>query len=151
MMSLLDEIKAAQLIARKAKDTVKSSVLTTLIGEVTTIGKNAGNRLPTDDEVIAVVRKFISNITDTLSKLSSDIPEQTKLNLMAEKAILEMLLPPQLSVEQITNEVHSIVATIPVDITPRHIGQVLKVLKDKYGSAIDMGVASAIVKKVIGG
>ena len=50
-MTLFSQIKADQLAARKAKDGLKATLLTTLIGELTAIGKNDGNREVTDAEV----------------------------------------------------------------------------------------------------
>jgi hypothetical protein len=60
-MSLIQTIKADQVQARKARS-ASASILTTLIGEAEMIGKNAGDRESTDEEVIAIIKKFIKNL-----------------------------------------------------------------------------------------
>ena len=57
-MTIAEQIKAASLTARKARDTVASALLTTLLSDVVMIGKNAG-RETTDAEAVAIVKKFI--------------------------------------------------------------------------------------------
>ena len=57
-MSKLQEIKAAQLTARKERNTFKASLLTTLIGEAEMVGKSAGNRPSTDEEVLQVLNMY---------------------------------------------------------------------------------------------
>lgn len=57
-MTITEQIKAASLTARKARDTVASALLTTLLSDVVMIGKNAG-RETTDAEAVAIVKKFI--------------------------------------------------------------------------------------------
>ena len=72
-MSLIIEIKSAQLAARKARDSFTASSLTTLIGEAEMVGKNAGREV-TDAEVVAVLKKFVKNIDETTTVLSREQP-----------------------------------------------------------------------------
>ena len=58
-MSLIAQIKSAQLQLRKDRATVHAAALSTLIGEAETIGKDAGNREVTDAELTALLKKFI--------------------------------------------------------------------------------------------
>ena len=64
-MSLIQDIKSASLVARKARETKKAESLITLYSEASMIGKNDGNRESTDAETIAVIKKFIKNIDET--------------------------------------------------------------------------------------
>ena len=61
MSELLAEIKAKQINARKARLST-ATLLTTLIGEAEMVGKNQGREV-TDSEVLAMIKKFIKNIT----------------------------------------------------------------------------------------
>lgn len=69
-MTLIQQIKDKQIAARKSGDSL-ASLYTTLLGEASIIGKNAGNRETTDVEVVAVVKKFIKNIDETVQALTS--------------------------------------------------------------------------------
>lgn len=145
-MSLLAQIKQDQLSARKAKESLKATLLTTLIGEATSIGKNDGNRDSTDAEVTATIKKFIKNINELLSVTQSD-------SAVAEKAILEQYLPNQLSEEQLQILIEGIVITCSADtptgpIRPK-IGDVVKRLKAQYDGQYDGAVASRIIKAVL--
>ena len=51
---LIENLKEDQLIARKNRDQIKATLLTTLIGEAEMVGKNTGNRSPFDEEVVSV-------------------------------------------------------------------------------------------------
>ena len=91
-MSLFKQIKAEQLEARKTKDTVKASLLTTLIGEIQTSvtgGASAsqfGILNPTDDETTKVIKKFIKNAETSLS-MRQDDKTQEELNIAREQWI----------------------------------------------------------------
>jgi uncharacterized protein YqeY len=81
---LIEQIRAAQLEARKTRDTVAASLLTTLIGEATTVTEaeyaaalkdapeGATVTVPiTDEKVTATVTKFLKN-----AKQARDLYEQ---------------------------------------------------------------------------
>ncbi len=97
MTTLINKIKADQVEARKGRvATAKIALLTTLLGETTIIGKNAG-RETTDAEVVAVIQKFIKNIDECLAV------EKEPLKIAAytcEKAILDGYRPVQITKEQ---------------------------------------------------
>lgn len=64
---LIVKIKHDQLVARKNRDQIESTLLTTLIGEADMVGKNNGNRDPFDEEVISVVKKFLKGVNETIA------------------------------------------------------------------------------------
>ena len=68
-MTLIERIKEDNLAARKNRDQVRATLLTTLFSEAVSVGKNAGNRETTDAETLAVIKKFIKGIDDTLSAM----------------------------------------------------------------------------------
>lgn len=137
-MSLLQQIKRDQLAARKNKQRVQASVLTTLIGEASIIGKNDGNRESTDAEVVAVVKKFIKGIDESLSYSASE-------QLLTEKTVLEQYLPVELSHEQLTELVVAYTSTN----SNHNMGQVMKYFKETYPGQYDGKTLSSIVKQHI--
>lgn len=92
-MSLYKKIKDEQIEARKAKDTVKASLLTTLLGEIQTAvtgGLTTSQGDPSDTDVTKVVKKFVKNTNETI-RLKDNETSRTEL------AVLEQYLPQPLS------------------------------------------------------
>ena len=93
-MSLLAQLKKDSLLARKAADGVRATLLSTLIAEAEMVGKNAGNRESTDDEVQQTIRKFLKNNQEAVAV----IKDTDRLAVLEqESAILTAYLPPMAS------------------------------------------------------
>jgi len=84
-MSLLAQLKKDSMLARKAADSVRATLLSTLIGEAEMVGKNAGNRESTDDEVQQTIRKFLKNNQEALGVIKD---AERRAVLEQESAIL---------------------------------------------------------------
>lgn len=142
-MTLLATIKSAQLTARKNRDIIATALLTTLIGEASMPGKNDGNRESTDQEVVAVIKKFIKNANEVL-KVSDNETSRTELS------ILESFLPKQLSEEELRSSIQSIVSvTEAVNGSKPKMGDVMKALKQKHDGQYDGGLASKLIKELL--
>lgn len=138
-MSLLQKLKNDQLSLRKLKNSKDALILTTLIGEASIIGKNNGNRESTDSEVIAVIKKFIKNIEETLKI----VPDHEKS--LYEKDILTKYLP-----EQLTNiELEDIVLKLKTENNFK-MGDIMKYLKENFEGRYDGKNASQLIKKILG-
>ena len=143
-MTLLEKIKQDNIAARKAKNTVKSALLTTLVSEISNIGKNDGNRETTEPESIAVVKKFIKGVDETLKALEFSSDPRV-LVAIEEKKILESYLPTQLSEIELTAVVDQIISTL-ADRSPKQMGVVMKRLKEMHDGRYDGKIASGIIK-----
>lgn len=136
-MSLMSAIKEKQLNARKSGATVEARLLTTLLGEASAVGKNDGNRESTDAEVVAVVKKFIKNIKETIAaQAAAGMPADAYL--AEELSILEEFLPKQLS-ELELSAISDNFKTMP---------EFMKFLKDNHAGCYDGKMASMIAKQV---
>jgi len=145
-MSLLVKIKADQLTARKEGDKARASLLTTLIGEASMVGKNDGNRESTDAEVTAVIKKFADKVRETLTVLVQESDQ--KLVYEHELQILESYLPKQMSEDELRNTVNAIKAEFGVaDIKGK--GVIMKTLKERHLGAYDGKMAAEIVDSVL--
>lgn len=144
-MTLLEEIKATQLLARKGNNQLMASLLTTLIGEAQIIGKNDGNRETTDSEVIAIVKKFIKNIDECLAVPS--LSQEAGIKLVLEKKILSDYLPPQMSALELELTIQNIIAEISA--SAKDVGRVMGLLKQRHDGLYDGKVASTIVKNML--
>ena len=143
-MTIIETIKAQQLAARKARNAEAASSLTTLIGEAEAVGKNAGNRAPTDAEVTALVKKFVKNVEDTAcAALDRGLTERVAL-LEQERILYMSFLPTQMT----EAEVAAAVAAIVAEVGPK-IGIVMKLLKERHEGTYDGAKASAIVKAAV--
>lgn len=145
-MTLFEQIKAAQLAARKDRDALRALLLTTLIGEATAIGKNDGNRDVTDAEVVALMKKFDKGIVESIAALGSNISNDNGsadryVNLLKEQSILQHYMPQQMDEHLLTMAVRMIVNEVG-----SNMGQVMATLKARYAGQYDGKMASAIVK-----
>lgn len=143
-MSLIAQIKQAQLTARKNRDTIRAAVLTTLIGEAEAVGKTTANRAPTDAEVVAVIKKFLKNISVTVDALLQSTP-----TLDVERATLEQFLPQQLTEEELRNVLSNLIVVHGVD-SERKIGTVMRELKQQYEGRYSGQLANTLAKQIVG-
>ena len=133
-MTLMEQIKEKQITARKAGDP-QASLLTTLLGEAAMVGKNAG-RETTDQEVVAVVKKFMKNIDETITALQSR--NQLFTQFTVEREILEQFLPQQLTESTL----------ITVAKSQPNMPTFMKHLKENYAGQYDGKLASTVAKTV---
>jgi uncharacterized protein YqeY len=136
-MTLIEQIKTKQIEARKAGHALAASLLTTLLGEAAMVGKNA-NRETTDAEVVAVVKKFVKNIDETVEVLIKSGTEPAAF--LAERAVLEQFLPVQMT-EQAIRNVAAQFTSMP---------EFMKYMKENYAGQYDGKAASVIAKTVFG-
>ena len=145
-MSIISDIKAASLTARKARETNKATSLITLFSEASMIGKNDGNRETSDPETISVIKKFIKNIDETLSRI--DQGSQAAEALVSEKNLISTFLPKQLNEVEIKDILTEILNTNGFDSAQKPMGEMLKILKLKHEGQYDGALAAKIAKEI---
>ncbi len=144
-MSLLAQLKKDSLLARKAADGVRATLLSTLIAEAEMVGKNAGNRESTDDEVQQTIRKFLKNNQEAVAV----IKDTDRLAILEqESAILTAYLPPMASEAEVKAFIADTVAGLP-ERGPKQMGAVMGALKAKFGTSFDAKQANAWVKQAL--
>ena len=139
-MSLIEQIRQDQLTSRKNRNVPKTALLTTLLGEVGMVAKNAGRADATDDEVIAMIKKFVKNAQEsiqvTLVQASAQMNVEKLSELRYELVILNGYLPKQLSREEL--------AALRVEKNPANKGDWMKFLKENYAGLYDGKLASEV-------
>lgn len=143
---LLEKLQAASLEARKAQNAVATGLLTTLYSEAARVGKDQGNRVSTDDEVVAVVKKFSKNIDETLAALPETDARVAVLRV--EKELLAAYLPQQLDEAGLSALVAELVGAL-ADKSPKQMGVVMASLKARAGGQYDGAMASRLVKAAL--
>ncbi len=146
-MSLVEKIKTDSLNARKAKDGLKATLLTTLYSEVVNVGKNNGNRDTTDAEAVAVVKKFLKGVDETLTALQGST-DPRRDTAQAEKLVLESYLPTQLSEAELKVAIADLIDALP-EKNPKQMGVLMKQMKERYEGQYDGQLASKLIKEAL--
>jgi uncharacterized protein YqeY len=141
-MSLLEVLTRDRLAAFKARNKVKATLLATVIAEAKTAVRKQANRDPGDEEILAIIRKFIKNNKDTMAAA----PAETVAKLEAENELLDGYLPRMLDDQQLEALVQPLVEALP-EKSPRAMGPIMGRLKGR--ADVDMKKASAIVKRLL--
>jgi uncharacterized protein YqeY len=145
---LIEKIYTDMNAARKSTDTVAKNLLVTLYSEAMMVGKNKRNGVTTDEETVAVVKKFIGNTQEVIAILETrGLSAEQQVH---EKTILEGYVPTQMTPDNIKSAVMTIMTELGV-ISPNQkmVGQVMAQLKSRYNGQYDGKAASEIVKSLL--
>lgn len=144
MPSLLDTIRKDAVAARKARAGTAAS-LVTLVGEIETRSKSRPAGQPLDDEeVLAVVRKFLKSNAETLAHARNAGLGDAVAKLEAERDAFEAYLPRQMTDTEIEDFVRGHIAAGAT------LGAVMAALKAERAGRYDGKAASAIAKRLLG-
>lgn len=140
MSELLKQLKAEQLSARQNKNKIKSSLFTTLIGEIETKTLRPSTIL-NDELVISTIKYFLKNINEALNLVGENI------DLIQEKHYLEELLPKQMDSSELNTLIETIVNKEISLGNKVNLGLVMKLLAG-YPN-IDKKLASELIKNYL--
>jgi len=146
---MLNKIKADNLTARKARDKFTSGILTTLIGEISIIGKNDGNRETTEPEAIKVITKFAKGVKETIEMITDgndfnhlNAVTMEKVNTLdKELKLYETYLPQLMSEDKLRK--------IITDLNLNNIGAIMGALNKSYKGKFDGSMASKLAKELL--
>ena len=135
-MTLLEQITEDYKQAMKNHEEVKKSALNYLLAQI----KNKKIELradPTDDDVIAVIKKEIKSLNETLLFLekankSDEIAIETQ-----KKEVLESYLPAMLSREQTEALINETIAKLGISDLKTQRGLLMKELMAEHKSELD--------------
>jgi uncharacterized protein YqeY len=156
---LIDDIRKEQIEARKTRNTLAATLLTTLLGEANMVAKNAQRDAPTDEETVAIIKKFLKGNAETQAIIHKAVESQeshhpayisaeilSKLTVAkAEQKLLESYLPQQLS----ESELIQVVSAAIQSGTASNVGALMGFLKANHAGKYDGTIASAAVKAVL--
>jgi len=136
-MNLLKQIKDDQLAARKAKDGVKASLLTTLIGDIENALKSASKAL-LDADVLAIVKKYLKSNAE-FQKTNPN--PSTLLVLEQEEVILHSYLPKQFTEQELIDKCSELgLINLPT---------IMKYFKENHAGQYDGALLSKVAKEII--
>ena len=143
---MMQKLFTDMIAARKGDDAVAKNLLVTLYSEAARVGKDRRNGDTTDEEVIAVVKKFAANAEETrrlLGERGQDAAVQAQ-----EIAILEGYLPQQLDRKGLDAVIHTIIHEMKLE-GPKAMGTVMAELKRGYSGRYDGKMASELTKAAL--
>jgi uncharacterized protein YqeY len=136
-MELLKQIKDDQLEARKAKEQVKSSLLTTLIGDIENAVKSASKAL-TDLDILSIIKRYLKANAEFKNANPNPL---VLMALELEEVILNSYMPKQLTQEELTAKCAEIgLTTLPA---------IMKYFKENHAGQYDGALLSKIAKEIV--
>jgi len=147
---MLHKLQEMKIKAMKEKDAVGKSILSVLHSESLVLAKNE-NRDVQDNDIIKSAKSLIKKNEQVLYMLQQSntikMKQATQESyILQENKILKTFLPKQLTEEEIKKEIDAICTCIPPDeLIRKNQGKIMKILKDKFGEGINMGIASKYV------
>lgn len=146
-----DTIKTATVTAMKAGDKPRTHALRLIGAKIKDrdIELRTAAQKPDDDAmVVEVLMKMAKQRRESIEMFEgggrTELAEQEK----AELAVIEEFLPRQMNEEESCAAIAAIVAEVGAQ-GPKDMGRVMAELKNRHGSALDMGKASGWVKAAL--
>ena len=143
-----DEIKAAQIVAMKARDT--ATVNATRLIESTLKNRDIELRTatvtPEDDLLVTeVLQKMIKQRRESIEMFRKGGREELAAAEEVEIAVIERFLPQQMSEAEAASAIDAIATELGAT-SVKDMGRVMAAMKERHAGQLDMSKASALVK-----
>ncbi len=147
-MSIVEKIKNDLLIFRKQKDSEAVTIISTLLAEVVSIGKNSGGET-SDAQAIKRVQKFIEGAEEIIKTLNIKGSTDGLSKAEREISLLQTYLPAQMSLEDLGKHVGIIVQQVTSEIQnpKQRMGEVIKRFRAQFDGQYDPRQLSGVVNK----
>lgn len=141
---LLDQLQSELKLAMLAKDEVKTSTIRMLISEIKNYQIQKGEL--NDQDMILVVQKEAKKRKESIQSFRSGGREEMAQKEEQELKILETYLPEQISDEELTKIVDTVINEVGAK-SMTDMGKVIGQVMARVGQSADGGRVSAIVKQ----
>ena len=148
-----DDIKAAQIAAMKARDTVTVNATRLIQAAIKNrdIELRTASTTPDDDlTVTEVLQKMIKQRRESIEMFEKGGRQELADGEKAEVAVIERFLPAQMSDADAALAIDAIATEIGAN-SVKDMGRVMAALKEKHAGQLDMSKASALVKARLAG
>lgn len=145
-----EELHAEMVAAMKVKDKVRLGVTRLVLGELKNAASRGGAHDITEEEVVSQIKRTLKQTNETLemSEKAGNNPERTE-NLREQVAVLEGLLPQQVSGEELSALIEKTIAELGAT-SKKDMGRVMGALTaatngnfDKPAAAREVGARLA--------
>ena len=143
---LEDTILSDYKEAMKAKDSLKSSVISFLRAELINLATAKKKNKLDDPEVISVIKKQIKQRRDSIEQFTQGGRLEMAQKEEKEMEILKSYLPPELSAEEIKKAIEEIVVSLGAG-GMKDMGKVMKEVNAKISSQADGKLISDLVRE----
>ena len=143
-MTLLEQITEDYKLAMKNHEEVKKTALNYLLAQI----KNKKIELradPTDDDVIAVIKKEIKSLNETLMFLEKANKSEEIIIETQKKEVLESYLPAMLSREQTEVLINETISKLWITDLKTQRWILMKELMAEHKSELDWAVVNDII------
>jgi len=148
-MSIREEITNQLKVAMINKNTNLVNTLRLIkasIKDKDIIAKGNGKGDITDKEIISVLQTMIKQRKASIDMYLSGNREDLVKKEESEIEIISNFLPDQLSLQEIETIINELIKSSGAS-SIKNIGDVIKLIKEKYEGRIDLGVASKLIKE----
>ena len=137
-MTLKEQIKTDFMSAFKARQMEKKNFLGLIKSAIETEEKNTGSEL-SDADVTKILKKFAKNLNESINA-GGALDSVTQMQL--ELDIVEAYLPAQMSEEEITSIVETLIAN-----GASNMGQIMGTFNKEYSGQADNKLVSQIARQ----
>jgi uncharacterized protein YqeY len=152
-MALREQFTEQLKAAMRAGDAPRVSTLrmiTAKLKDTDIAARPKGIAAIPDDEILAMLRGMVKSRRESVDLYRQGNRPELVAKEEAEIALIESFLPAQMDEAALEAAVaEAIAATGAASV--KEMGKVMGALKAKYGAALDMGRAGAVVKAKLGG
>ncbi len=137
-----EELHAEMVAAMKAKDKVRLGVARLVLGELKNAASRGGAHETTEEEVTAQIKRTLKQTNETLemSEKAGNNAERTE-NLREQVAVLESLLPQQVSGDELVALVEKTIAELGAT-SKKDMGRVMGALTAATNGNFDKPAAA---------
>lgn len=134
--------------AMKARDTLRSSVLSFLRADMINLATAKKKKVLDDSEVISVIKKQIKQRQDAIEQFKIGNRFDMADKETKEIEILKTYLPPELSVDEIKKIIEEVISTTGAK-EMKDMGKVMKEVTAKVAARADGKLVSDLVKEIL--
>ncbi len=136
----IKELRKTMMLSKKT-DPEKSTILAMLLDATQKIAKSDGNREANENDLLTAAKRELKMAHQSI---------EAGIDVGKTVEILKVFIPETKSGEQTKAIVDALIAEVPEEErNPKLIGVIMGRLKKEYGDAMDMGIASQMVKKTL--
>ncbi len=142
-----DRLMAETKAALKAQDRARLSALRLISAELQTRDIAAKSAIP-DQDIPAVLQKMIKQRRESLAIYEKAGRTEQAAQEAGEISVIEEFLPKQMS----EAEAKAVIAAVVKEVgaaSPKEMGKVMALLKERYAGQMDFGKASGLVKALL--
>ena len=139
---LIDELKAANINAMKARDNTSRAVLSVVLTkyklqevELRSQGKEIG-----DKELLSIIQKVLKELADEKEGYLKVNNQERADNVARQEEVLSSYLPKQLSEQEIRDIING--------LNDKSVPSVMKHFKANYAGQVDMSLVNSVLRSL---